>query len=176
MSSNTLQGGDLGAKSTKRDRFEPTDFYQLDDLLTDEQKLIRSSMRAFVNKEITPFVEDWCQRSVFPENIVKKFGGIGAFGPTIPIQYGGGGLDYVSYGLIMQEIERGDSGMRSTASVQGSLVMYPIFEYGSEQQKTKFLPKLASGEMLGCFGLTEPDHGSNPAGLTTKFSDQGDHY
>jgi glutaryl-CoA dehydrogenase len=176
MSSNTLQGGGSGLKSTRRDDFESTDFYQLDDLLTDEQKLIRSSMRAFVKQEITPFVEDWCQQAIFPDSIVKKFGDIGAFGPTIPTQYGGGGLDYVSYGLIMQEIERGDSGMRSTASVQGSLVMYPIFTFGTEEQKTKYLPKLASGEMLGCFGLTEPDHGSNPAGMTANFRDQGNHY
>ena len=176
MSSNTLQGGGSGIKSTRRDDFESTDFYQLDDLLTDEQKLIRSSMRAFVKQEITPFVEDWCQQAIFPDSIVKKFGEIGAFGPTIPTQYGGGGLDYVSYGLIMQEIERGDSGMRSTASVQGSLVMYPIFTFGTEEQKIKYLPKLASGEMLGCFGLTEPDHGSNPAGMTANFRDQGNHY
>lgn len=176
MSSNTLQGDGSGTNSIRTDNFESPDFYQLDDLLTNEQKLIRDSMRAFVKKEITPFVEDWCQQAIFPMEIVKKFGEIGAFGPTIPTQYGGGGLDYNSYGLIMQEIERGDSGMRSTASVQGSLVMYPIYKFGTEEQKRKYLPKLASGEALGCFGLTEPDHGSNPAGMTANFSDQGDHY
>lgn len=176
MSSNTLQGDGSGTNSIRTDNFESPDFYQLDDLLTDEQKLIRDSMRTFVKKEITPFVEDWCQQAIFPMKMVKKFGEIGAFGPTIPTQYGGGGLDYNSYGLIMQEIERGDSGMRSTASVQGSLVMYPIYEFGTEEQKQKYLPKLASGEALGCFGLTEPDHGSNPAGMTANFSDQGDHY
>ncbi len=176
MSSNTLQGDGSGTNSIRTDNFESPDFYQLDDLLTDEQKLIRNSMRTFVKKEITPFVEDWCQQAIFPMKMVKKFGEIGAFGPTIPTQYGGGGLDYNSYGLIMQEIERGDSGMRSTASVQGSLVMYPIYEFGTEEQKQKYLPKLASGEALGCFGLTEPDHGSNPAGMTANFSDQGDHY
>lgn len=101
---------------------------------------------------------------------------MGAFGPTIPEQYGGGGMDYISYGLMMQEIERGDSGIRSMASVQGSLVMYPIFKFGSEQQRKKYLPKLASGEWLGCFGLTEPDHGSNPGGMVTTFKDMGDHY
>lgn len=163
-------------KSGKNDVFESPDFYNLDDLLTEEHKLIRSSIRDFVKKEISPYIEDWAQRAHFPYEIVAKFGEIGAFGPTIPESYGGGGLDYISYGLIMQEIERGDSGMRSTASVQGSLVMYPIYAFGSEQQKKKFLPKLASGEMLGCFGLTEPDHGSNPSGMVTNFRDAGDHY
>lgn len=163
-------------KSMKQDQFEHPDFYQLDGLLTEEQKLIRSSIRDFVKKEISPYIEDWAERAHFPYEIVKKFGDIGAFGPTIPEQYGGGGLDYISYGLIMQEIERGDSGMRSTASVQGSLVMYPIYKFGSEEQRKKYLPKLASGEWLGCFGLTEPDHGSNPSGMVTNFKDMGDHY
>ncbi len=163
-------------KSTKQDAFEGVDFYQIDDLLTEEHKLIRSSIRDFVKKEISPSIEKWAQDAYFPYDIVKKFGDVGAFGPQIPSEYGGGGLDYISYGLIMQEIERGDSGMRSTASVQGSLVMYPIYKFGSEEQRNKFLPKLASGEMLGCFGLTEPDHGSNPSGMTTNFKDMGDHY
>ncbi|MCH7415561.1 acyl-CoA dehydrogenase family protein [Belliella sp. R4-6] len=163
-------------KSTKKDMFEGVDFYGIDDLLTEEHKLIRSSVRDFVKKEISPYIEEWAQNAHFPYEIVRKFGDVGAFGPQIPSEYGGGGLDYISYGLIMQEIERGDSGMRSTASVQGSLVMYPIFKFGSEEQKKKFLPKLASGEMLGCFGLTEPDHGSNPSGMTTNFKDMGDHY
>lgn len=149
---------------------------EIDDLLTEEQKLIRSSVRDFVKKEISPYIEDWSQKSHFPTEIVKKFGDVGAFGPQIPAEYGGGGLDYISYGLIMQEIERGDSGMRSTASVQGSLVMYPIYKFGSEEQKKKYLPKLGSGEMLGCFGLTEPDHGSNPSGMVTNFKNMGDHY
>ena len=133
-------------------------------------------MRDFVKKEISPYIEDWSQRAHFPYEIVRKFGHIGAFGPTIPSEYGGGGLDYISYGLIMQEIERGDSGMRSTASVQGSLVMYPIYKFGSEEQRKKYLPKLGSGEWLGCFGLTEPDFGSNPSGMVTTFRDMGDHY
>lgn len=163
-------------KSLKQDLFESVDFYQVDDLLTEEHKLIRSTMRDFVKKEISPYIEDWAQRAHFPYEIVKKFGEVGAFGPQIPAEYGGGGLDYISYGLIMQEIERGDSGMRSTASVQGSLVMYPIYKFGSEEQKRKYLPKLASGEMLGCFGLTEPDFGSNPSGMVTNFKDMGDHY
>ncbi|SHO60346.1 acyl-CoA dehydrogenase family protein [Algoriphagus zhangzhouensis] len=163
-------------KSQKQDTFEGVDFLDLDDLLTEEHQLIRSSIRDFVKKEISPYIEDWAQKSHFPEEIVKKFGEVGAFGPQIPEEYGGGGLDYISYGLIMQEIERGDSGMRSTASVQGSLVMYPIYKFGSEEQRKKYLPKLASGEMLGCFGLTEPDHGSNPSGMVTNFKDMGDHY
>ncbi|SFB60343.1 acyl-CoA dehydrogenase family protein [Algoriphagus aquimarinus] len=163
-------------KSLKQDLFDGVDFLDLDDLLTDEHKLIRTSIRDFVKKEISPYVEDWAQKAYFPTDIVKKFGDVGAFGPQIPEQYGGGGLDYISYGLIMQEIERGDSGMRSTASVQGSLVMYPIYKFGSEEQRNKYLPKLASGEMLGCFGLTEPDHGSNPSGMVTNFKDMGDHY
>ncbi len=168
------------AETTNRkhhqDLFESPDFYAIDDLLTEEHKLIRSSVRSFVKKEISPIIEDYAQRAAFPHQLVKKFGEAGAFGPTIPAEYGGGGLDYIAYGLIMQEIERGDSGMRSTASVQGSLVMYPIYKYGSEEQRKKYLPKLASGEMLGCFGLTEPDHGSNPSGMMTNFRDMGDHY
>jgi glutaryl-CoA dehydrogenase len=158
--------------SNHQDHFESPDYYQLDDLLSEEHLMIRASIRDFVKKEITPFIEGWAEKNHFPNEIVSKFGMIGAFGPTVPVQYGGGGLDYISYGLIMQEIERGDSGMRSTASVQGSLVMYPIYTYGSEEQKQKFLPKLASGEMLGCFGLTEPNHGSNPSGMETRFEDK----
>jgi glutaryl-CoA dehydrogenase len=163
-------------KSLKQDQFEGVDFLDLDDLLTEEQKLIRSSIRDFVKKEISPYIEDWAQKAHFPYEIVKKFGEVGAFGPQLPEEYGCGGLDYISYGLIMQEIERGDSGMRSTASVQGSLVMYPIYKFGSEEQRKKYLPKLAAGELLGCFGLTEPDHGSNPSGMVTNFKDMGDHY
>ncbi|MCJ8163968.1 acyl-CoA dehydrogenase family protein [Pontibacter sp. E15-1] len=152
------------------------DYFQIDDLLTEEHLLIRQTMRDFVKREISPDIERWAQEAHFPSEIVKKFGDVGAFGPTIPTEYGGGGLDYISYGIIMEEIERGDSGMRSTASVQGSLVMYPIYKYGSEEQRKKYLPKLASGEWLGCFGLTEPDFGSNPAGMVTNLKAQGDHY
>jgi glutaryl-CoA dehydrogenase len=164
------------SKSSFYDDFESPDFYGIDSLLTEEHILVRSAMRDFVKQEITPFIEEWAQNSTFPNTIVKKFGDIGAFGPFIPAKYGGGDMDYISYGLIMQEIERGDSGMRSTASVQGSLVMYPIYKYGSEAQKEKYLPKLASGELLGCFGLTEPDFGSNPAGMKSRIVDKGDHY
>lgn len=174
--SNNIAEEKKTTKKAANDLFESPDFYQVDDLLTEEHKLIRSSIRDFVKKEISPYIEDWAQKAHFPSEIVKKFGEIGAFGPTIPTEYGGGGLDYISYGLIMQEIERGDSGMRSTASVQGSLVMYPIYKFGTEEQRKKYLPKLASGEYLGCFGLTEPDHGSNPSGMVTNFKDKGDHY
>lgn len=163
-------------KSLKQDLFEGVDFLDVDDLLTEEHKLIRSSIRDFVKREISPYIEDWAQKAHFPYEIVKKFGDVGAFGPQIPEEYGGGGLDYIAYGIIMQEIERGDSGMRSTASVQGSLVMYPIYKFGSEEQRKKYLPKLSSGEFLGCFGLTEPDHGSNPSGMMTNFKDMGNHY
>jgi len=158
------------------DHFESPDFYQLDDLLTEEQLMVRQATRDFVKREISPIIEDCCQKNLFPSYIVRKFGEVGAFGPTIPEEYGGGGLDYISYGLMMQEIERGDSGMRSTASVQGSLVMFPIYQFGSEAQRRTYLPKLASGEWLGCFGLTEPDHGSNPSGMMTNFKDMGDYY
>ena len=161
--------------AVRSDLFTSPDYFSLDELLTEEQKLVRESVRNYVKKEISPIIEDYAQKAEFPQHIVKQLGELGCFGPTIPVEYGGGGLDYISYGLMMQELERGDSGVRSTASVQGSLVMFPIFEYGSEEQRKKFLPKLASGEWLGCFGLTEPDHGSNPAGMLTNFKDAGDH-
>src|ERR1700709_2188572 len=160
----------------KTDLFESPDYYLLDELFTDEHKLIRQSVRDWVKKEVSPVIEDYAQRAEFPKHLLKGLAEIGAFGPTIPVEYGGAGLDYMAYGIIMQEIERGDSGIRSTASVQGSLVMYPIYAYGSEEQKHKYLPKLASGELIGCFGLTEPDHGSNPGGMTTNIKDAGDHY
>jgi len=158
------------------DLFQSPDYYQLDELLTDEHKLIRDTARAWVKKEISPIIEDYYERGEFPAQIIPGLAEIGAFGPYIPHEYGGAGLDQISYGLIMQELERGDSGVRSTASVQSSLVMYPIFKYGSEAQRMKYLPKLASGEWIGCFGLTEPDHGSNPGGMITNFKDMGDHY
>jgi glutaryl-CoA dehydrogenase len=160
----------------KTDLFESPDYYQLDELLTDEHKLIRKSVRDWVKKEVSPIIEDYAQRAEFPKHLLKGLAEIGAFGPTIPIKYGGLGLDYMAYGLIMQEIERGDSGIRSTASVQSALVMYPIYTYGSEEQRVKYLPKLAAGELIGCFGLTEPDNGSDPGGMTTSFKDAGDHY
>ncbi|MFN5843179.1 MAG: acyl-CoA dehydrogenase family protein, partial [Bacteroidota bacterium] len=158
-----------------KDLYQHPDYYQLDELLTDEHKLIRDTVRQYVKKSLSPIIEDYAQRAEFPTHIVKELADIGAFGPSIPAEYGGGGLDYISYGIIMQELERCDSGVRSTASVQGSLVMYPIYKFGSEMQRRKYLPKLGSGEFLGCFGLTEPDHGSNPAGMITNIKDAGDH-
>ncbi|MGB3605517.1 MAG: acyl-CoA dehydrogenase family protein [Psychroserpens sp.] len=160
----------------KPDLFEAPDYYNLDELLTEEHKLVRDAARDWVKRDVSPIIEDYAQRGEFPKQIIKGLADIGAFGPYIPEEYGGAGLDQISYGLIMQEIERGDSGVRSTASVQSSLVMYPIWKYGNEAQRKKYLPKLASGEWMGSFGLTEPDHGSNPGGMTTNFKDKGDHY
>lgn len=159
-----------------QDRFQGHDYFNVDDLLTEEHKLIRNSVREWVKKEVSPIIEDACQKAEFPKHLIKGLAHVGAFGPYIPTEYGGGGLDQISYGLIMQELERGDSGIRSTASVQSSLVMYPIYTYGSEEQRKKYLPKLASGEMMGCFGLTEPDHGSNPSGMVSNIKDNRDHY
>ncbi|MBQ0787640.1 MAG: acyl-CoA dehydrogenase family protein [Oceanihabitans sp.] len=160
----------------KADLFEAPDYYNLDELLTEEHKLVRDAAREWVKRDVSPIIEDYAQRAEFPTQIVKGLAEIGAFGPYIPEEYGGAGLDQISYGLIMQEIERGDSGVRSTASVQSSLVMYPIWKYGNEEQRNKYLPKLASGEWIGSFGLTEPDHGSNPGAMVTNFKDMGDHY
>ncbi|OIQ30037.1 MAG: acyl-CoA dehydrogenase [Bacteroidetes bacterium MedPE-SWsnd-G2] len=160
----------------KPDLFEAPDYFNLDELLTEEHKLVRDAAREWVKRDVSPIIEDYAQKAEFPTQIVNGLAEIGAFGPYIPEEYGGAGLDQISYGLIMQEIERGDSGVRSTASVQSSLVMYPIWKYGSEEQRKKYLPKLASGEWMGCFGLTEPDHGSNPSGMVTNFKDMGDHY
>ena len=160
----------------KPDLFEAPDYYNLDELLSDEHKLVRDAAREWVKRDVSPIIEEYAQKAEFPTQIIDGLAEIGAFGPYIPEEYGGAGLDQISYGLIMQEIERGDSGVRSTASVQSSLVMYPIWKYGNEEQRQKYLPKLASGEWMGCFGLTEPDHGSNPGGMTTNFKDMGDHY
>ncbi|MDP5170393.1 MAG: acyl-CoA dehydrogenase family protein [Bacteroidia bacterium] len=156
--------------------YEAPDYYQLDGLLTEEHLLIRSSVRSWLNEHIAPYINDWAQNNQCPTHLVKEMGELGLFGPSLPEEYGCPGFDEIAYGVIMQEIERVDSGIRSMCSVQGSLVMYPIYKYGSEEQKRRFLPLLAKGELMGCFGLTEPDHGSNPGGMTTHFSDEGDHY
>lgn len=158
-----------------KDQFQSPDYVNLDELLSEEHLMVRDAVRNYVKQEISPIIEDYAQKAEFPQQIVKQLGDLGCFGPTIPVEYGGGGLDYISYGLMMQELERGDSGVRSTASVQGSLVMFPIYEYGSEAQRRKYLPKLASGEWLGCFGLTEPNHGSDPSSMLTTIKDAGDH-
>lgn len=158
-----------------QDTYDHPDFYNLDDLYSEEHLLVRDSVRSYVKRELSPIIEDCAQKNYFPSHIVKQLGEVGCFGPQIPAEYGGGGLDYISYGIAMQELERCDSGVRSTSSVQGSLVMYPIHKFGSEEQKRKYLPKLGSGDLLGCFGLTEPDHGSNPNGMTTNFKEAGDH-
>jgi len=160
----------------KPDLFQAPDYYNIDDLLSYEHKLVRDAAREWVKRDVSPIIEEYAQKAEFPTQIIAGLAEIGAFGPYIPEEYGGAGLDHISYGLIMQEIERGDSGVRSTASVQSSLVMYPIFKYGNEAQRKKYLPKLASGEWMGCFGLTEPNHGSNPSGMETNFKDKGDHY
>jgi glutaryl-CoA dehydrogenase len=161
-------------KANKPDLYTHPDYYLMDELLTEEHKLVRSMVRDYVKKELSPIIEDMAQQAKFNYAMVKQLGDLGCFGPQLPVEYGCGGMDYITYGLMMQELERCDSGVRSTASVQGSLVMYPIYKFGSEEQKHKYLPKLAKGEWLGCFGLTEPNHGSDPGGMTTNFKDAGD--
>ena len=163
-------------KAVKDDRYQSHDYYQIDELLTEEHLLARDAVRTWVKQEVSPIIEDYANRAACPKHLFKGLGEIGAFGPSLPAQYGCGGMDEIAYGIIMQELERGDSGIRSMASVQGSLVMYPIYKYGSEEQKHYYLPKLATGELIGCFGLTEPDHGSNPAGMITNVKDDGDVY
>lgn len=160
----------------RTDLYQGHDYYLMDEWLTEEHKLIRDTARAWIKKEVSPIIEDAFEQGKFPKHLIKGLAEIGGFGPYIPEQYGGAGLDQISYGLLMQELERCDSGLRSTSSVQSSLVMYPIWRYGTEEQRMKYLPKLAAGEFIGCFGLTEPDHGSNPGGMITNFKDMGDHY
>ena len=160
----------------RTDQYQGHDYYQMDDLLSEEHILVRDAARAWVKREVSPIIEQAFEKGEFPRHLISGLAECGAFGPYIPAEYGGAGLDQISYGLIMQELERCDSGLRSTASVQSSLVMYPIWKYGNEEQRQKYLPKLASGDFIGCFGLTEPDHGSNPSGMVTNFKDAGDHY
>lgn len=143
------------------------DYFNIADLLTDEEKLVRDTVHDFVNAEVLPIIEKYAREGTFPQHLVQKIGELGLFGITLPQEYGCAGLNSVCYGLAMQELERGDSGIRSFASVQSSLVMYPIYAFGSEEQKQRWLPRLAKGEAIGCFGLTEPDYGSNPGGMIT---------
>ena len=164
------------AKKAREDRFQGHDYYNMDELLEDDHPLARDAVRDWVKQEVSPIIEEYADRAECPVHLFKGLAEIGAFGPSLPAEYGGGGMDEIAYGVIMQELERGDSGVRSMASVQGSLVMYPIFRYGSEEQKRKYLPKLGNGELIGCFGLTEPDHGSNPAGMVSNIRDDGDAY
>jgi glutaryl-CoA dehydrogenase len=173
---NLTKANAMNQKSSKTDLYQHPDYYLMDELLSDEHKLIRNTVRDWVKKEVSPIIEDYAQKAQFPKHLISSLANLGVFGPTIPQDYGGAGLDYIAYGIMMQEIERGDSGLRSTASVQGSLVMYPIFAFGSEEQKQKYLPKLASGEIMGCFGLTEPNHGSDPGGMETRIQDMGDYF
>jgi glutaryl-CoA dehydrogenase len=156
--------------------YKGVDYYNLDDLYTDEEKAVRNSVRDFVNNEVIPIIEKYNQDMKFPMQLIPKMAELGIFGPTLPVEYGGMGINNIAYGLIMQELERGDSGVRSFASVQSALVMYPIYTYGSEEQKKFWLPKLAAAEKIGCFGLTEPDFGSNPGGMITKAEKVSDGY
>jgi len=162
--------------SVKTDKFQFHDYYMVEDLLNDDHRMARQAVRDWVKQEVSPIIEEYSEKAECPQHLFKGLAEIGAFGPSLPIEYGGGGMDEIAYGVIMQELERGDSGIRSMASVQGSLVMYPIYRFGSEEQKKKYLPKLGSGEFIGCFGLTEPDHGSNPSGMITNIKDDGDAY
>ena len=155
---------------------DKVDYFDVESFLTEEQRAIRDAVRQWVRTRLAPIIDDYAQRAECPTHLIPEMAQLGLFGPFIPEEYGGAGLDYISYGLMMQELEAGDSGIRSMASVQGSLVMYPIWKFGSEEQRRKYLPRLASGEMMGCFGLTEPNHGSNPAGMETHFYEEGDYY
>lgn len=163
-------------RKTKDDRFEGHDYYNIDELLSEDHLLARDAVRTWVKQEVSPIIESCAELGQCPTHLYKGLAEIGAYGPSLPAEYGGGGMDEIAYGIIMQELERGDSGIRSMASVQGSLVMYPIYRYGSEEQKKKYLPKLGRGELIGCFGLTEPDHGSNPGGMLTNIKEDGDAY
>ena len=155
------------------DLYQHHDYYTIDELLSDEHKLARESIREWVSQEVKPIIEDYSERHSCPTHLFRGLAEIGAFGPSLPMEFGGGGMDEITYGIIMQELERGDSGIRSMASVQGSLVMYPIYRYASDEIRAKYLPKLGQGELIGCFGLTEPNHGSNPGGMITNIKDDG---
>ena len=154
--------------------YEGLDFYDIDSLLTEEELMIRDMVRDWVDESVLPKIEDACREEVFPDEWRKEIGEMGILGAPLK-GYGCPGLSYVAYGLICQELERGDSGVRSFASVQGSLAMYPIWDFGTEEQKEHYLPRMATGELVGCFGLTEPDYGSNPGDMITRAEDKGDH-
>jgi glutaryl-CoA dehydrogenase len=155
---------------------ELRNFFNLDDYLTEEEKLIRDTVREFVKKEILPHIGDWWLKGEFPKHLIPQMAELGLLGPTIPEEYGGAGLGYVAYGLMMQELEYGDSGIRSFCSVQSSLAMYSIFAFGSEEQKKKYLPEMAKGKLIGCFGLTEPNAGSDPASMETVCKKDGNEW
>ncbi len=175
MSVNLEDSGTI-KKNAREDRFQGHDYYNIDELLSDDHLLARDAVRSWVKQEVSPIIEEYADKAQCPAHLFKGLAEIGAYGPSLPAEYGCGGMDEIAYGVIMQELERGDSGIRSMASVQGSLVMYPIYKFGSEEQRKKYLPKLASGELIGCFGLTEPDHGSNPGGMLSNIKDDGDAY
>ncbi|MDG1297157.1 MAG: acyl-CoA dehydrogenase family protein [Saprospiraceae bacterium] len=162
--------------AAKVDRYQAHDYYLMDELLSEDHILARDAVRDWVKQEVSPIIEEHYEKGTCPKHLFKGLAEIGAYGPSLPEKYGCGGMDEIAYGVIMQELERCDSGLRSMASVQGSLVMYPIYKFGSEEQRMKYLPKLASGDFIGCFGLTEPDHGSNPSGMITNIKDDGDAY
>jgi glutaryl-CoA dehydrogenase len=153
--------------------YKALDFFNIEELLSEEELLVRDTARKFTDKEVLPFIAEHWEDGKFPDELIPKMAELGFLGPFIPEKYGGPGCSYTMYGLICQELERGDSGIRSFASVQGSLVMYPIWKFGSEEQKQKYLPRLASGEIVGCFGLTEPDAGSDPRSMVTHAKKDG---
>jgi glutaryl-CoA dehydrogenase len=157
-------------------KFKGLDYYDVEGLLSEEEILVRDTVREFVDDNVLPIIEKHYRVGTFPSDLISKMAELGMFGSTLPAKYGCAEMNNVAYGLVMQELERGDSGIRSFASVQSALVMYPIYTFGSDQQKDFWLPKLAAGEKVGCFGLTEPDYGSNPGGMITRAEDKGDHY
>lgn len=163
-------------KWVKQDQFQGHDYYNIDALLSQEHRLVREAVRDWVKQEVSPIIEEHTEQATFPQHLIQGLAEIGAFGVSLPEKYGCGGMDNMTYCLIMQELERGDSSIRSAASVQSSLVMYPIYKFGTEAQRRKYLPKLAKGELIGCFGLTEPNHGSNPKGMESRIVDDGDVY
>ncbi|MGA1607681.1 MAG: acyl-CoA dehydrogenase family protein, partial [Planctomycetota bacterium] len=156
-------------------QFKAADFYQIDDLFTEEERMVRDTVRDWVTENFLPVVEEHNRAGTFPMDLIPALGELGVFGANLD-GYGCAGMSNIANGLICQELERGDSGLRSFVSVQGSLCMFPIHSYGTEEQKQKWLPGMAAGKLIGCFGLTEADFGSNPSGMLTRIEDKGDHY